>query len=250
MNVTFRLPSEELEKKFAKEATAAGLDGLKGHRSVGGMRASIYNAFPESGRRRAGAVHAGVRAHERLSHAAAINAVRCSGLRRTEVLQTRPSGSCYCWVLTLHTRGVTLTTLRAADQQSAYYPLQRELDHRRRSWWCSTSCAVAAFLFFSWTEPGRGAGAALDGGRVRHQPGLPPAAHASRLQDVEGVRVLPGGLRHADARGRARSSGSRRTACTISTPTTTAIRIRRAKAASGRTWAGSSSATRTTTTPS
>ena len=49
MNVTFRLPSEELEKKFAKEATAAGLDGLKGHRSVGGMRASIYNAFPEDG---------------------------------------------------------------------------------------------------------------------------------------------------------------------------------------------------------
>jgi phosphoserine aminotransferase len=49
MNVTFRLPSEELEKKFAKEATAAGLDGLKGHRSVGGLRASIYNAFPEPG---------------------------------------------------------------------------------------------------------------------------------------------------------------------------------------------------------
>jgi phosphoserine aminotransferase len=49
MNVTFRLPSEELEKQFAKEATAAGLDGLKGHRSVGGMRASIYNAFPEAG---------------------------------------------------------------------------------------------------------------------------------------------------------------------------------------------------------
>ena len=49
MNVTFRLPGEELEKAFAKEATAAGLDGLKGHRSVGGMRASIYNAFPEAG---------------------------------------------------------------------------------------------------------------------------------------------------------------------------------------------------------
>ncbi len=49
MNVTFRLPSEELEKSFAKDATAAGLDGLKGHRSVGGLRASIYNAFPESG---------------------------------------------------------------------------------------------------------------------------------------------------------------------------------------------------------
>jgi phosphoserine aminotransferase len=49
MNVTFRLPDEALEKTFAKEATAAGLDGLKGHRSVGGMRASIYNAFPEEG---------------------------------------------------------------------------------------------------------------------------------------------------------------------------------------------------------
>jgi phosphoserine aminotransferase len=49
MNVTFRLPSEELEKKFSKDATAAGLDGLKGHRSVGGLRASIYNAFPEEG---------------------------------------------------------------------------------------------------------------------------------------------------------------------------------------------------------
>jgi len=49
MNVTFRLPSEDLEKKFASEATAAGLDGLKGHRSVGGIRASIYNAFPRAG---------------------------------------------------------------------------------------------------------------------------------------------------------------------------------------------------------
>jgi phosphoserine aminotransferase len=49
MNVTFRLPSEELEKTFVKESTAAGLDGLKGHRSVGGLRASIYNAFPEAG---------------------------------------------------------------------------------------------------------------------------------------------------------------------------------------------------------
>ena len=49
MNITFRLPSEELEARFVKESTAAGLDGLKGHRSVGGMRASIYNAFPEAG---------------------------------------------------------------------------------------------------------------------------------------------------------------------------------------------------------
>ena len=49
MNVTFRLATEDLESAFVKEATAAGLDGLKGHRAVGGMRASIYNAFPEAG---------------------------------------------------------------------------------------------------------------------------------------------------------------------------------------------------------
>jgi phosphoserine aminotransferase len=49
MNVTFRLGSEELESRFIKESSAAGLDGLKGHRAVGGMRASIYNAFPEAG---------------------------------------------------------------------------------------------------------------------------------------------------------------------------------------------------------
>jgi len=49
MNVTYRLPSEELEKQFASEATKQNLDGLKGHRSVGGIRASIYNAFPKEG---------------------------------------------------------------------------------------------------------------------------------------------------------------------------------------------------------
>ncbi len=46
MNVTFRLPSEELEQRFVEEARQAGLIGLKGHRSVGGLRASIYNACP------------------------------------------------------------------------------------------------------------------------------------------------------------------------------------------------------------
>jgi phosphoserine aminotransferase len=46
MNVCFRAPTEELEAKFIAEATKRGLDGLKGHRSVGGMRASIYNACP------------------------------------------------------------------------------------------------------------------------------------------------------------------------------------------------------------
>ncbi len=49
MNVTFRLPTEELEKKFCADALEIGLDGLKGHRSVGGIRASIYNAFPLAG---------------------------------------------------------------------------------------------------------------------------------------------------------------------------------------------------------
>lgn len=49
MNVTFRLPTEELEKKFVAEAAAEGMAGLKGHRSVGGIRASIYNAMPLKG---------------------------------------------------------------------------------------------------------------------------------------------------------------------------------------------------------
>lgn len=48
MNVTFRGPTEELENKFITEATKRGLDGLKGHRSAGGMRASIYNACPRA----------------------------------------------------------------------------------------------------------------------------------------------------------------------------------------------------------
>ena len=49
MNVTYRLPNEDLEKKFIAEAAEKGLSGLKGHRSVGGIRASIYNAFPKEG---------------------------------------------------------------------------------------------------------------------------------------------------------------------------------------------------------
>lgn len=49
MNVTFRLPSEELEKRFVAEAKDHAIGGIKGHRSVGGMRASIYNAMPYEG---------------------------------------------------------------------------------------------------------------------------------------------------------------------------------------------------------
>ncbi len=49
MNICFLLPTQELEDKFNKEAEKNGFSGLKGHRSVGGMRASIYNAFPKEG---------------------------------------------------------------------------------------------------------------------------------------------------------------------------------------------------------
>ena len=49
MNVTFNLPTPELEEKCVKEALVRDLVGLKGHRSVGGMRASIYNAMPVEG---------------------------------------------------------------------------------------------------------------------------------------------------------------------------------------------------------
>lgn len=49
MNIAFNLPTPELEAKFIAEAAAIGLNGLKGHRSIGGCRASIYNAFPVEG---------------------------------------------------------------------------------------------------------------------------------------------------------------------------------------------------------
>lgn len=49
MNVPFVTGNEELDAKFIKEATAAGFVNLKGHRTVGGMRASIYNAMPTEG---------------------------------------------------------------------------------------------------------------------------------------------------------------------------------------------------------
>jgi phosphoserine aminotransferase len=52
MNVTFRGETKELEERMLAAAEARGLSGLRGHRSVGGLRASIYNAFPESGVRR------------------------------------------------------------------------------------------------------------------------------------------------------------------------------------------------------
>jgi len=49
MNVTFVTDSEDINNRFVKEATEAGFVNLKGHRSVGGMRASIYNAMPIEG---------------------------------------------------------------------------------------------------------------------------------------------------------------------------------------------------------
>ena len=49
MNVVFRTGSDELDAKFVQESVAAGFTNLKGHRNVGGMRASIYNAMPVEG---------------------------------------------------------------------------------------------------------------------------------------------------------------------------------------------------------
>src|SRR3970282_2090376 len=49
MTVTFRLPAEALEEKFVKEAASQKLSGLKGHRTVGGIRASLFHAFPLEG---------------------------------------------------------------------------------------------------------------------------------------------------------------------------------------------------------
>ena len=65
MNVPFVTPSKELDEKFVKESKAAGLVSLKGHRLVGGMRASIYNAMPVEGRQSAYRIHEEVRKREK-----------------------------------------------------------------------------------------------------------------------------------------------------------------------------------------
>ena len=64
MNVTYRLPSEELTDEFMKTAAKNGMVGLKGYRTVGGIRASIYNAMPVEGCQVAGIVHEGFRVEE------------------------------------------------------------------------------------------------------------------------------------------------------------------------------------------
>ena len=61
MNVPFVTDSDELNAKFIKEATAAGFVNLKGHRTVGGMRASIYNAMPIEGVGKIGCVYEEIR---------------------------------------------------------------------------------------------------------------------------------------------------------------------------------------------
>ena len=67
MNVTFRLPSEELEEKFINDAKKAGFIGLKGHRSVGGCRASIYNAMGLDGVQALVQVHGKIRQGKQVS---------------------------------------------------------------------------------------------------------------------------------------------------------------------------------------
>jgi phosphoserine aminotransferase len=49
MNITFRTPTPQLDDMFVKQASAAGLENLRGHRATGGMRASTYNAMPREG---------------------------------------------------------------------------------------------------------------------------------------------------------------------------------------------------------
>ncbi len=66
MNVTFRLPDHRARRRFVSQAAARGLAELQGHRSVGGIRASIYNAMPLDGVAGARRVHARVRRLEPL----------------------------------------------------------------------------------------------------------------------------------------------------------------------------------------
>ena len=69
MNIVWRLPSEALEDASYRRRKRKGLSGLKGHRSVGGIRASIYNAITLGSRRGPRILHEGIRAHERMKFA-------------------------------------------------------------------------------------------------------------------------------------------------------------------------------------
>lgn len=60
MNITFKCPTGALDDAFCIEAGKQGLDCLKGHRTAGGMRASLYNAMPKAGAKALGGVHDGV----------------------------------------------------------------------------------------------------------------------------------------------------------------------------------------------
>ena len=84
MNVTFRLPSEELEKSFVKDAEQHQLFELKGHRSVGGIRASIYNAMPLEGVQTLRFLHAGLPLQQGI-----ISTNRSGALCRTNPLNPR-----------------------------------------------------------------------------------------------------------------------------------------------------------------
>ncbi len=72
MNVTYHCPTKELDAKFVAESVERGFQNLKGYRSVGGIRASIYNAMPVEGRRGARGLHGEVRARKRLIFRGAI----------------------------------------------------------------------------------------------------------------------------------------------------------------------------------
>ena len=67
MNVPFVTGSDELDALFVAEAKSHGIESIKGHRSVGGMRASIYNAMPKGRRRGARRLHGRVREEQRLT---------------------------------------------------------------------------------------------------------------------------------------------------------------------------------------
>ena len=135
MNVTFRLPNEELEKRFDKEATAAGLDGLKGHRSVGGMRASIYNAFPGGRRGRARRVHAGVRADPRIDPTPDLR--RVPGRERApDALERLGAAVRRCWRASPRSAGAAAPRGGAAAASTSR--------RRRRSRLSLRTCAAAS----------------------------------------------------------------------------------------------------------
>ena len=195
MNVTFRLPTEELEKRFVKESTAAGFDGLKGHRSVGGTARVDLQRVSRRGRRRARRVHARVRANARLGLPVVAAAAPSPAARRRRRL-ARPASP-------------------ALARHSGRSPAAGVASVRcvPRDCFQRSTISGASPKISSQVSASANAGAVRQRRAPRAPAGRDRSAAAAGLELPQALEVLLGHLQHAEAhaaRGGVRAAGRRR----------------------------------------